>query len=67
MLSQAGKQKLHDFALVFAAAEYENEIEQRRSESNDAVDSRQKRAMIFHHLYKSTIETFKNRPDLFGD
>ena len=67
MLTQTGKQRLHDFAIAFATIEYKNELERQRKEPNQLEDSPHNNALVFRYLYENTITMFKNRSDLFED
>jgi hypothetical protein len=49
------KQEVHELAIAFATAEYENELARRKMES---IEAPQQRASMFYFLYTMALQDF---------
>jgi hypothetical protein len=66
MTSFPDKQKTHEFAIGFAAAEYNNEINRRR-EKGETFEKPQQGVPVFLYLYEQAFKDFKRSPHCISD
>ena len=71
----SNEQKLHDLAVAFATAEYNNSLQAERERLDKLKLNKELEKLnypkgkfeLFKAIYQFVIEHFKDRPDLFGD